>query len=99
MRYLVKLGELGQKIENVQEQLASIDENINNLSDIKSNIIWEGEASLVFSEDYENYLNELDYIRENIISSIKYLSYYYNNYSHEYLDMKKRLNNLSDRGI
>ena len=99
MRYLVKIGELGEKIDYLEKQLSIIDENINYLKSIKTNIVWEGTASLKFSEHYDNYLKELVSIEKTITSYIKYLTTFYNNYSNEYLRIRQKYTNLANRGV
>lgn len=99
MRYLVKIGELGQKIDYLEKQLSIIDENISYLKTIKSNIIWEGEASLRFNDYYDNYINELTNIENRILSNIKYLATYYKNYGNEYMRLRQKFVNLADREV
>ena len=99
MRYLVKIGELGEKIDYLEKQLSIIDENINYLKSIKNNIIWEGTASLKFNEYYDNYLKELSIIEKTITSYIKYLATFYNNYSNEYLRIRQKYTNLANRRV
>ena len=99
MRYLVKLGELGQKIEYLNKQLSIIDENISNLVTFKDNIIWEGKASVTFSNYCDNYIKELEKIEENILSYIEYLLKYYDNYGNEHLRIKKQFTSLTDEAI
>ena len=99
MRYLVKIGELRQKIEFLEKQLSIIDENIEYLKVIKTNIVWKGEASHSFDRHYNEYLKELTTIEENILSSIKYLIRYYDNYGNEYNRLRKKYANVVNREI
>ena len=96
MRYLVKVDELSQKIEYLENQLLIIDENIEFLKNIKLNIIWEGEAYLTFVNNYDNYLDELDIIKKNILSYIDYLKLFYNNYENEFLKLRQKYVDLSN---
>ena len=99
MRYLVKLGELEQKIEYLEKQLSIIDENIFYLKNIKSNIIWEGKAAQSFSNYYDNYINKLINMEDKIYSIINYLNKFYENYGDSYIRIRKQFNNLSDEVI
>ena len=99
MRYLVKIGELREKIDFLEKQLLIIDENIDYLKKLKSDIIWEGQASLTFSNHYDNYIKELITIRETISSYIRYLTTFYRNYGNEYLRIRQKYTNLSDRSV
>ena len=84
MRYLVRVGELGGKIDYLENQLSIINENINNLTKVKSSVIWEGEASLKFFTMLDNYINELKLIAQNTLELINYLNKYYDRYSTRY---------------
>ena len=99
MRYLVKIGELGEKIDYLEKQLSIIDENINYLKKLESSIIWEGKASLKFSNYHTNYLNQLVSIENTILSYIKYLTTFYNNYGNEYLRIRQKYTNLANRRV
>ena len=99
MRYLVKLGELEQKIEYLEKQLSIIDENVSYLKTIKSNIIWEGEAAQSFSNYYDNYINNLINIEDKIYTTINYLNKIYESYGNNYTSIRKQFNNLSDEVI
>ena len=96
MRYLVKLGELRQKIEFLEKQLSIIDDNVENLKIIKTNIKWEGEASNSFDNKYNEYLKELTLIEERILSYIKYLIQYYESYGAEYKRLRTKYANINN---
>ena len=95
MRYLVKVGELIEKTDYIEKQLTIIDENIENLDRIKERIIWEGEASARFLDNYNNYIKELSNIENNILSINKYLMAYANNYGNQYSQLRKKYSKMS----
>ena len=97
MRYLVKVGDLGEKIEYLEKHLSNIDDNINYLKSIKPNIVWEGEASIIFNRNFDEYLNKLISIEDTISSYIDYLNTFYNNYGNEFLRLRQKHTNLSNR--
>ena len=97
MRYLVKISELKQKINYLEKQLSIIDENITNLKNVKSSIIWQGDAFLKFSDKYDDYINRLVGIEEKTISSIDYLMKFYKNYGDDYMSIRAKFTNLSNR--
>lgn len=99
MRYLVKLSELEEKIEYLDNQLSIIDDNITYLKSIKSNIDWEGEAFESFSDYYDNYINELISIENKAYSTIRYLNKIYESFGNNYISIKQELINLSDKEI
>ena len=90
MRYLVKIGELGKKIDYLDNQLSIIDKNIEQLNKIKSTIIWEGEASIKFYDSLDEYIIELKIIASNILDLIKYLLAYHDRYSLRYSDLRRK---------
>ena len=95
MRYLVKIGELGRRIEFLEKQLAIIDENIVNLKNVRSSVIWEGKASVSFFNEYENYLTQLNLIEENTLKLLEYLSSYYNKYGEKYGELRRKYARLN----
>ncbi len=99
MRYLVKLGELRQKIDFMEQQLAIIDENIEKLKVIKTNIVWEGKASNSFDKYYNSYLQELTYIEDRLLLYIKFFIKYYENYGTSYRGLRRKYVNISNKGV
>lgn len=97
MRYLVKIGELGEKIEYLEKQLSIIDENIGILEKAKSTIVWQGEAYVRFNENYNKYIKDLVRMEQKILSYIEYLVKFYNNYSDEFMRIRERYIELSNR--
>lgn len=90
MRYIVRIGELGKKIDFLEDQLTTIDETIDSLNKVKSTIIWEGEASMAFSDKYDTYILELTMIAKNILEIIKYLVAYYDKYGNRYSLLRQK---------
>ena len=99
MRYLVKIGELGEKIEYLEKQLSIIDENIDYLEKVKSTIIWQGEAALKFDETYSNYIKDLIRIESRILSYVEYLIKFYNNYGEEFVRIRQKYTDLTNRRL
>ena len=99
MRYLVKIGELGERIDYLENQLSIIDENIDYLKNIESGIVWEGEASLRFSNYHTNYLKELSNTEKTILSYIQYLITFYNNYGEEFVRIRQKYTDLTNRRL
>lgn len=96
MRYLVKIGELGRKIEFLEKQLAIIDENIVNLKNVQSSVIWEGKASASFFNEYDKYLSQLNVIEENTLNLLEYLTSYYDKYGERYSELRQKYARLND---
>ena len=94
MRYFVRIGDLGRKIEYLEKQLDSIYENIDNLVKVKSTIIWEGDASTEFYDVYDIYIEELKIMAENTLEFIEYLSKYYDRYSTSYESLRRKYASL-----
>ena len=94
MRYFVRIGDLGRKIEYLEKQLDVISENIDNLIKVKSTIIWEGDASSEFYDVYDNYILELKTIAQNTIEFIEYLSKYHDRYSTTYGELRNKYASL-----
>ena len=95
MRYLVKIGELKEKIDYLEKQLSIIDKNIEVLRTIKSSIKWEGEASLSFERNFNSYLKELNMIENYILANIRYLIKYYDVYGTEYTRLRRKYANTN----
>ena len=96
MRYLVKIGELGSKIDYLEKQLSYIDENIDNLKKIKNSIIWEGTASASFFNKYDEYIMELTTIENNTLELLKYLMAYYDKYGTKYAILSRKYAKLDE---
>ena len=97
MKYLVKTKELKDKVDYIAKQIMIIDENIENLSKIKSSIVWEGVASAKFLDIYDNYISELKYIEKDLIAIDKYLSSYGESYDIGYANLIKKYDILDNK--
>ena len=99
MRYLVRVGNLKQKVSFLENELKNIDDNINKLKLAKMELNWEGEARNTFNVIYDNYIEELMDLERKILSYIKFLTLYYDKYGNEYNLLRKKFLNLLDTDV
>ena len=98
MKYLVRTNELKEKVLYLEKQLDMLNEKIDYLNKVKSDIIWEGIARDKFIKKYDEYLNELNKISNNILNCIKFLSSY-DSFDNEYTRLKNKYANIQNRRI
>ena len=84
MRYLVKLNDIKEKVIYFEKQLDIITDNINNVENMKSIIVWEGEAASKFLLAIDLYSYRLRNMGKMVLSSIEYLLSFYDKYGSEY---------------
>jgi len=99
MKYLVRVGNLKHKIDIIEKQLVNIDDKVNELENIKLNLNWDGEAANTFNEVYDEYLFELRNMEDKLLSYVKFLMDYCNQYGEEYSSIRKRLRTILSREI
>ncbi len=90
MRYLVKINELGKKIDYLKKQLDIIDEKIISLENEKKSLTWQGVASTTFNNKYDQYILKLKKIEKSTVVCIDYFMQYYDKYGQGYRDFKKK---------
>lgn len=93
MRYLVRIDELKQKVDFMTKQLLIIEEKITEMNNLKSSLIWEGDASRIFLNNYINYIDELNKTKKGIEVIIKYLTSYYDKYGNAYANLRRKYQN------
>ena len=94
MRYFIKIGQVKEKTDLLEKELAIIDENIKKLQLLKDNLEWHGDAANQFYFNYDNYLSDLKKIQKKVIDSILFLASFYDKYSDEYLRLKTKYANI-----
>lgn len=99
MKYLVRVNDLGQKIDYLEKQLDIINEKVNYLETYKNSVIWEGDGADTFYENYESYINELKGIEQNTLSFIEYLTTYYDKYGNTYSTLRSKYKNMLDEEL
>ena len=87
MRYLVKVNELKERIDFINNQIKVIEENIDSLNKIKTTIVWEGVAAVKFMNNYNKYLVELGKLKSKLDLISKYLIGYHDRYGTAYRDL------------
>ena len=94
MKYLIRIRDLQEKIEFLEEKLQLIYDNIEIMEKSKENITWSGDAKDTFILKYDEYLEYLKVTARNIVKILTYLKSYYSNYNEEYNNSKRRYANI-----
>lgn len=98
VRYLVKFGELDEKIRFIEEKLDNIYNAVEEIEKAKNSLIWEGVAKDAFILKYDEYVSELKDSAKKILNILLFLKSFYNNYNEEYLLLKKKYSELLSEG-
>lgn len=95
-KYLVKLNELNDKNNFINENITSIRDSINNISELGKDVYWIGQAKEDFFVKYEEYIKKLNEMYHNLESCLNVTKKYQENYQNGYQKIKTDLNKLSN---
>lgn len=84
MRYLVNIDELDEVIKRLTKEIEKISEQINRLTIIQNEVIWEGLAKDTFNSKYNDYIYNLKKILSRLVKLLLFLKSYHNNYDDEF---------------
>lgn len=90
MRYIIRLGELSERIAFIEEKVDIIANEIYKIESYKGELIWEGLSKNTFVAKYDEYTTELRKILDRLIILLAFLKSYYSNYNDEYNKLKTK---------
>lgn len=96
MRYLVRVGELKEKIDYYKKLMEDVKTNVRYLESIKQNLIWDGPAHAAFITYYDKHIEEMKKIIIGIAVLINFLSSFCDNYGYEYLRLRNKYDTMTD---
>jgi len=96
MRYLIKIDRLDEKNLFFENQINRINERVDELQKLANNIDWVGPAREAFVEYFNNYINDLNKVKKQMLNCLLFCKTYSKNYSSEYDRIKLTFNNILD---
>ena len=98
-RYLVKFNELKAKNDYERELIDTINECITNIEEAKLNLDWQGPARDSFIAVYDEYIDNLKLMYNDLISCVDVQDKFYNNFSGGYREIKKGFSDLKENMV
>ena len=95
-KYLVKLEELEEKNNNMEDLIQIIENSIMNMEKELLNMKWEGIAKERFLLSYNNYLEELKLINSNLKTSLNITNEFCSNYNEGFEKIKSGFKKLEN---
>ena len=95
-RYLVKLNELNDKNKYMEENINEIKNYLFNLTELEKDIIWEGPSKDKFLIKYDEYIEYLNKMVNNLDSCLKVNKKFQDNFSNGYHEIKSNLKKLQN---
>ena len=92
MKYLIKISELEEKNLFLESKIQKIDEYISELKRLKGSFIWYGKSANTFFQYYDKYIDDLENIKERMLTCLLFLKSYFDNYNEEYERLNKVFN-------
>lgn len=96
-RYLVKLNDLEEKNNFLNDKISSIRESVSNIKALKNDICWESPSEKDFFKKYEEYIDELNNMLVNLEKALQVTKKYHENYTSGYNKITKNLKKLSEK--
>ena len=90
-RYLVRLNELNDKNKYIEQTIDEIKSCIFNITNLKKDIIWEGPSRDKFLIKYDEYIEYLNNMVNNLESCVKVNKKFQDNFTEGYHEIKSNL--------
>ena len=99
-RYLIKINDLNDKNRFIEENISTIKECVSNIINLKKNIRWTSPSKDKLIIKYDEYIETLNKMVDNLESCLKVTKKYYTNYSNGYQEIKNDFKKVSrDLGV
>ncbi len=95
-RYLVKINELNDKNKYIEDNIQVIKDSIYNITNLKELITWSGPSKNKFILKYDEYLDYLNKMVNDLESCLKVSKKYQGNYTEGYSEIKKGIKELRE---
>ena len=97
--YLVKFNALKKKNDKEKELLSKIEECINNISNIKEQLDWDGPSKEKFIYRFNIFVSDLNKMLENLRSCLNVTEQFHDRFYEAHHNINKRLTNFQDEMV